>query len=33
MGADVVRTLGEWDLPLNKVLTKAFEVYMARRSA
>ena len=31
MGADVVRTLGEWDLPLNKVLTKAFEVYMARR--
>lgn len=31
MGADVVQTLGEWDLPLNKVLTKAFNVYMARR--
>ncbi|WBL17724.1 lipid II:glycine glycyltransferase FemX [Citricoccus sp. NR2] len=31
MGADVVQTLGEWDLPLNKVLTRAFNLYMARR--
>lgn len=33
MGADAVQTLGEWDLPLNKLLTKAFNVYMARRNA
>lgn len=31
MGADVVQTHGEWDYPVNRLLTKAFEVYMARR--
>jgi lipid II:glycine glycyltransferase (peptidoglycan interpeptide bridge formation enzyme) len=30
-GGEAVEYLGEWDLPLNKVLFKAFEVYMARR--
>lgn len=31
MGADVVRTMGEWDLRLNKVLARMFDMYMARR--
>lgn len=31
LGADVIQTHGEWDLPLNRVLAKAFDVYMARR--
>lgn len=31
MGADVVQTMGEWDLPINKVLSKAFTMYMDRR--
>lgn len=30
-GADIVQTHGEWDLPLNRPLAKAFELYMARR--
>lgn len=31
MGADVVRTLGEWDYPVNRPLAAAFNLYMARR--
>jgi len=31
MGADVVETMGEWDFPINKVLTRAFNAYMQRR--
>lgn len=31
MGADVVQTYGEWDYPVNRLLAKAFTVYMARR--
>lgn len=31
MGADVVETMGEWDYPINKVLTRAFNRYLARR--
>lgn len=31
MGADVVQTHGEWDYPVNKLLTKGFELYMSRR--
>jgi len=30
-GGEAVAYLGEWDLPLNPVLYKAFDVYMARR--
>jgi lipid II:glycine glycyltransferase (peptidoglycan interpeptide bridge formation enzyme) len=30
-GGEAVECLGEWDLPLNKVLFKAFDLYMARR--
>jgi lipid II:glycine glycyltransferase (peptidoglycan interpeptide bridge formation enzyme) len=30
-GGEAVEYLGEWDLPLNKMLFKAFEVYMGRR--
>jgi lipid II:glycine glycyltransferase (peptidoglycan interpeptide bridge formation enzyme) len=30
-GGEAVEYLGEWDLPLNKVLFKAFDLYMARR--
>jgi vancomycin resistance protein VanK len=30
-GGEAVEYLGEWDLPLNRVLFKAFEVYMGRR--
>ena len=30
-GGEAVEYLGEWDLPLNKVLFKAFELYMSRR--
>ena len=30
-GGEAVEYLGEWDLPLNRVLFKAFEVYMDRR--
>jgi vancomycin resistance protein VanK len=26
-----VEYVGEWDLPLNRVLFKAFELYLARR--
>jgi lipid II:glycine glycyltransferase (peptidoglycan interpeptide bridge formation enzyme) len=31
-GGEVVEYLGEWDLPLNRLLYKAFDVYMSRRS-
>lgn len=31
MGADVVETLGEWDYPINPLLAKAFNLYLARR--
>ena len=30
-GGEAVEYLGEWDLPLNPVLYKAFELYMKRR--
>ncbi|MFG3291856.1 lipid II:glycine glycyltransferase FemX [Streptomyces sp. NPDC048179] len=30
-GGEAVEYLGEWDFPLNKLLHKAFDVYMARR--
>src|SRR5690606_36579226 len=30
-GGEAVEYVGEWDLPLNKPLYKAFEVYMSRR--
>jgi lipid II:glycine glycyltransferase (peptidoglycan interpeptide bridge formation enzyme) len=30
-GGEAVEYLGEWDLPLNRLLFKAFEVYMGRR--
>jgi len=30
-GGEAVEYLGEWDLPLNRLLFKAFEVYMDRR--
>lgn len=30
-GGEAAEYVGEWDYPLNKVLHKAFEVYMARR--
>ncbi|MFC7401098.1 lipid II:glycine glycyltransferase FemX [Citricoccus sp. GCM10030269] len=31
MGADVIQTYGEWDYPVNPLLAKAFNLYMARR--
>ncbi|MDS2172857.1 lipid II:glycine glycyltransferase FemX [Nesterenkonia sp. CL21] len=31
MGADVVQTYGEWDFPVDRLLTKAFTLYMSRR--
>jgi lipid II:glycine glycyltransferase (peptidoglycan interpeptide bridge formation enzyme) len=31
-GGEAVEYAGEWDLPLNRVLYKAFDTYMARRS-
>ena len=30
-GGEAVEYAGEWDLPLNRPLYKAFELYMARR--
>ena len=30
-GGEAVEYLGEWDLPLNKLLYKAFTLYMSRR--
>ncbi|WP_235547722.1 MULTISPECIES: lipid II:glycine glycyltransferase FemX [unclassified Nocardioides] len=30
-GGEAVEYVGEWDLPLNKALYKAFDVYMSRR--
>ncbi|MEV5845977.1 peptidoglycan bridge formation glycyltransferase FemA/FemB family protein [Streptomyces sp. NPDC051985] len=30
-GGEAVEYVGEWDFPLNKLLHKAFDVYMARR--
>ncbi|MEU0965210.1 peptidoglycan bridge formation glycyltransferase FemA/FemB family protein [Streptomyces sp. NPDC005917] len=32
-GGEAVEYLGEWDFPLNKLLHKAFDVYMARRAS
>ena len=29
--AEAVRLAGEWDLPLNPLLYKAFDLYMKRR--
>jgi vancomycin resistance protein VanK len=31
-GGEAVETVGEWDLPLNRMLYKGFELYMNRRS-
>lgn len=31
-GGEAVEYVGEWDLPLNRVLYKAFDVYMKRRT-
>jgi vancomycin resistance protein VanK len=31
-GGEAVEYVGEWDLPLNRALYKAFDVYMGRRS-
>ncbi|MGN6687995.1 MAG: peptidoglycan bridge formation glycyltransferase FemA/FemB family protein, partial [Actinomycetales bacterium] len=30
-GGEAVEYLGEWDLPLNRLLFTAFDVYMKRR--
>jgi lipid II:glycine glycyltransferase (peptidoglycan interpeptide bridge formation enzyme) len=30
-GGEAVEYAGEWDLPVNRVLYKAFSAYMARR--
>jgi len=30
-GGEAVESVGEWDLPLNRVLYKGFELYLARR--
>ena len=30
-GGEAVEYLGEWDLPLNRLLFKAFELYLSRR--
>jgi lipid II:glycine glycyltransferase (peptidoglycan interpeptide bridge formation enzyme) len=30
-GGEAVEYVGEWDLPLNRLLYKAFDVYMSRR--
>jgi vancomycin resistance protein VanK len=30
-GGQAVELAGEWDLPLNRALYKAFDVYMSRR--
>ena len=30
-GGEAVEYVGEWDLPLNKALYKAFDLYMSRR--
>ncbi|MER5517131.1 lipid II:glycine glycyltransferase FemX [Streptomyces sp. NPDC002763] len=32
-GGEAVEYLGEWDFPLNRLLHKAFDVYMARRAS
>ncbi len=32
-GGEAVEYVGEWDLPLNKTLYKAFDLYMSRRSS
>ena len=31
-GGEAVEYAGEWDLPLNRVLYSAFDLYMKRRS-
>jgi vancomycin resistance protein VanK len=30
-GGEAVEYAGEWDLPLNRLLYKAFDIYMSRR--
>jgi lipid II:glycine glycyltransferase (peptidoglycan interpeptide bridge formation enzyme) len=30
-GGEAVESVGEWDLPLNRVLYRGFELYLARR--
>jgi lipid II:glycine glycyltransferase (peptidoglycan interpeptide bridge formation enzyme) len=30
-GGEAVRLVGEWDLPLNRLLYKAFQLYLRRR--
>jgi lipid II:glycine glycyltransferase (peptidoglycan interpeptide bridge formation enzyme) len=30
-GGEAVEYVGEWDLPLNRLLYKGFETYMSRR--
>ena len=30
-GGEAVEYVGEWDLPLNRLLYKAFDLYMRRR--
>jgi vancomycin resistance protein VanK len=31
-GGEAVETVGEWDLPLNRVLYQGFQLYLHRRS-
>jgi hypothetical protein len=31
MGCDIIRTVGEWELPLNRVLAWGFDKFMAWR--
>ena len=31
-GGEAIKYVGEWDLPLNRALYKAFDVYMKRRA-
>jgi lipid II:glycine glycyltransferase (peptidoglycan interpeptide bridge formation enzyme) len=31
-GGEAVENVGEWDLPLNRVLYRGFELYLARRA-
>ncbi len=30
-GGEAVEYVGEWDLPLNRLIYKAFDLYMSRR--
>jgi lipid II:glycine glycyltransferase (peptidoglycan interpeptide bridge formation enzyme) len=31
-GGEAVENVGEWDLPLNRVLYRGFELYLTRRA-